>query len=215
MSSQAEKRAGIEAGVNHDPEIRDVLRSEARMEKIVGTSKGSTLTQPTNGQPAKGRNINGLTINTNNAQCLSTGLEAKSKEEASPSEIGPAMSPVLSVPKNDNKSVDGIPGNTSATVVGSNPGVRSRRRTLASIIMRPGVPSAEVTDDMHATDALHARLPDILTHAAHSEMFGVPLQPLIVGMELDIPTRIVLNKFLRANDNDVDAADQQLRAALS
>jgi hypothetical protein len=58
-------------------------------------------------------------------------------------------------------------------------------------------------------DQLNARLPDILTEVGHPEMWGVELK----GAD-HVPTQVVLQKFLRANNNDVAAAEKQLVAAL-
>ncbi|KAI9163558.1 Phosphatidylinositol transfer protein sfh5 [Paramyrothecium foliicola] len=58
-------------------------------------------------------------------------------------------------------------------------------------------------------DKLNARLPEILKAVGHGEMWGVELQ----GAD-HVPTQVVLQKFLRANNNDAAAADKQLVAAL-
>ncbi|KAJ5573818.1 Phosphatidylinositol transfer protein sfh5 [Penicillium hispanicum] len=52
-------------------------------------------------------------------------------------------------------------------------------------------------------------LPAILTKTGHSEMWGVPLKD-----SDDIPTVNVLIKFLRANEGNLQAAEEQLRKAL-
>lgn len=55
-----------------------------------------------------------------------------------------------------------------------------------------------------------ARLPEILKAVAHTEMWGVEL-----GNPAEhVPTKVVLQKFLRANNDDVAAAEKQLTAAL-
>lgn len=56
---------------------------------------------------------------------------------------------------------------------------------------------------------LNARLADITAAAGHSEMWGVQLSDIE-----HIPTMVVLQKFLRANNNDVAAAEKQLTSAL-
>lgn len=61
-------------------------------------------------------------------------------------------------------------------------------------------------------DKLAAQLPSILAAAEHSEMWGVELSGL--GDELTVPARIVLQKFLNANEGDPDKAAEQLGAAL-
>lgn len=52
-------------------------------------------------------------------------------------------------------------------------------------------------------------LPAILTKTGHDEMWGVPLKDTE-----DIPTVNVLIKFLRANEGNLSAAEDQLRKAL-
>lgn len=52
-------------------------------------------------------------------------------------------------------------------------------------------------------------LPSIITKVGYSEMWGVPLKD-----SADIPTVNVLIKFLRANDGNLSAAEEQLRKAL-
>lgn len=56
---------------------------------------------------------------------------------------------------------------------------------------------------------LNGRLSDITAKAAHSEMWGVQLSNID-----HVPTKVVLQKFLRANNGDVAAAEQQLVSAL-
>ncbi|KAH6887944.1 CRAL-TRIO domain-containing protein [Thelonectria olida] len=57
---------------------------------------------------------------------------------------------------------------------------------------------------------LNARLADITAKAGHSEMWGVELSNLD-----HVPTTVVLQKFLRANNNDVALAEKQLSDALA
>ncbi|KAJ5759811.1 Phosphatidylinositol transfer protein sfh5 [Penicillium odoratum] len=52
-------------------------------------------------------------------------------------------------------------------------------------------------------------LPSIVSKTGHSEMWGVPLKD-----SEDIPTANVLIKFLRANEGNLSAAEEQLRKAL-
>jgi hypothetical protein len=156
-------------------------------------------------------------LDTTTSQCFSTALAAKNDETASPSAVGAALSPIFSSPTNPHRgTIDSVVGTTGGTqrAITQSTQPPTRRRTLASLLRHPLEPNAEVADNEHCTDELHARLPQILTETGHSEMFGVPLVPAIVGMEPDIPTRIVLNKFLRANLNDIASSEKQLRAAL-
>ena len=56
---------------------------------------------------------------------------------------------------------------------------------------------------------LTSRLPEITKQADYSEMWGVDL-----SADGHAPTQVVLLKFLRANNNDVAAAEKQLTSAL-
>lgn len=53
------------------------------------------------------------------------------------------------------------------------------------------------------------RLPSVMNQANHTEMYGVTLK----GSD-DIPTVIVLMKFLRANNGNLDKAENHLRKVL-
>lgn len=57
---------------------------------------------------------------------------------------------------------------------------------------------------------LSARLPEIIKSTAHSEMWGVQLG----DPDSHVPTKVVLQKFLRANNGDAAGAEKQLTAAL-
>ncbi|KJZ75638.1 hypothetical protein HIM_05101 [Hirsutella minnesotensis 3608] len=57
---------------------------------------------------------------------------------------------------------------------------------------------------------LTGRLPQMLAQAGHSEMWGVEL----TASSDHAPTQVVLCKFLRANNDDVAAAEKQLVSAL-
>lgn len=57
---------------------------------------------------------------------------------------------------------------------------------------------------------LTARVAEITTKVDYKEMWGVPLD----SSESNIPSQVVLQKFLRANTDDVDAAEKQLTSAL-
>ena len=84
----------------------------------------------------------------------------------------------------------------------------------------PVAPQAVVVDA--ATDAvvtapppetplekLTKALPAIIEKAGHDEMWGVKL-----GDAAHVPTAVILQKFLRANTNDVALAEKQLTSAL-
>jgi phosphatidylinositol transfer protein SFH5 len=71
-------------------------------------------------------------------------------------------------------------------------------------------PAAATPDDETTPlQKLGARLPAVLEKAGWHEMWNVKL---LDGD--DVPTSIVLQKFLNANNGDVDAAEKQLVAAL-
>ncbi|KAI8675434.1 Phosphatidylinositol transfer protein SFH5 [Fusarium keratoplasticum] len=57
---------------------------------------------------------------------------------------------------------------------------------------------------------LNGRLDDIFNQTSHKEMWGVQLSNID-----HVPTKVVLQKFLRANNDDVAAAEKQLTNALT
>ncbi|XP_044716360.1 CRAL/TRIO domain-containing protein [Hirsutella rhossiliensis] len=83
---------------------------------------------------------------------------------------------------------------------------------------------ATTTEEQTPLAQLAARLPQMVAQAGHSEMWGVELASAAVASSPDqqqqdktiddAPTQVVLHKFLRANNDDVDAAEKQLTAAL-
>lgn len=56
---------------------------------------------------------------------------------------------------------------------------------------------------------LNARLEDIFSKTLHKEMWGVQLTNID-----HVPTKVILQKFLRANNDDPVAAEKQLTQAL-
>jgi len=70
-------------------------------------------------------------------------------------------------------------------------------------------PEPGPTHDETLVEKLAARLPAVLEKAAWQEMWNVKLVDVN-----DVPTTIVLQKFINANNGDVDAAEKQLTAAL-
>ncbi|KAF2843457.1 phosphatidylinositol transfer protein SFH5, partial [Patellaria atrata CBS 101060] len=61
----------------------------------------------------------------------------------------------------------------------------------------------------HPISKLLGLLPDILDQAAHNEVYGVTLKP-----EGSFHTKLILQKFLRANANDIEKAKTQLLGTL-
>lgn len=59
-------------------------------------------------------------------------------------------------------------------------------------------------------DKFITRLPSILTKADHTEIWGIQLP----SEALTTPSKIILQKFLRANNGDLEAAEKQLVSAL-
>lgn len=86
-----------------------------------------------------------------------------------------------------------------------------------------GAPTTEATNSAEQTDEKPAhlsnipslgefldRLPHIVTNVGYNEMWGVSLKD-----SSDIPTVNVLIKFLRANEGNLEAAEEQLGRALA
>jgi hypothetical protein len=69
----------------------------------------------------------------------------------------------------------------------------------------------------HPLSQLLAKLPTLLTDAGHDEIYGVTLKPLPEASSAakpDFHTLLILQKFLRANLNDVAKAEEQLLSTL-
>lgn len=82
---------------------------------------------------------------------------------------------------------------------------------VAATEAAPSEEAPEATAEAPRTplEKLAAKLPEIIKKTDHTEMWGVEL------VEKDhLPTQVILQKFLRANDNDVAAAEKQLTDAL-
>jgi phosphatidylinositol transfer protein SFH5 len=77
----------------------------------------------------------------------------------------------------------------------------------ASAAAAPSAPAASAPET--PLSKLNAALPGLVARAGHTEMWGVELSNLD-----HIPTKVVLQKFLRANNGDPKAAEQQLFNAL-
>lgn len=60
-------------------------------------------------------------------------------------------------------------------------------------------------------DEFGAKLPEILKEVDHDEMWGVKL---VIPVSTHVPTQIVLQKFLNANDGELPKAVDQFRGAL-
>jgi hypothetical protein len=81
--------------------------------------------------------------------------------------------------------------------------------TTTAAAAPPVASEKPLSPEREALVKLTTRLPEILKTAEHGEMWGVELK------DADhVPTQVVLQKFLRANENDVANAEKQLTAAL-
>ncbi|KUI59698.1 Phosphatidylinositol transfer protein SFH5 [Cytospora mali] len=69
----------------------------------------------------------------------------------------------------------------------------------------------EVAPKKTPFDDFEAKLPEILKEIDHNEMWGVKL---VTPVSTNIPTQIVLQKFLNANDGDLTKAVDQFKGAL-
>lgn len=79
------------------------------------------------------------------------------------------------------------------------------------------VPATDASVSGPATPAtpfakIAGRLPIIVKDVGYGEMWGVELKA--DDIDGHVPTKVVLQKFLRANNNDPEAAEQQLTSAL-
>ncbi|TWU74277.1 Non-classical phosphatidylinositol transfer protein (PITP) [Metarhizium rileyi] len=95
------------------------------------------------------------------------------------------------------------PVKTPAVTATATAAVTPPETEAAAEMATPAAPETPLTK-------LTARLPDIISKADYKEMWGVDLS----ADGAHAPTQVILLKFLRANNNDVAAAEKQLASAL-
>jgi phosphatidylinositol transfer protein SFH5 len=117
-----------------------------------------------------------------------------------------------SVPERDGKDPSAQAAGEAAPVVEAAkiPAVPSEESEPAPVV-KPSATSEKNAQNTVATPLakLFSNLPSIIEQADHNEMWGI-----ILADESHVPTSIVLEKFLRANDKDVSKAKAQLTEAL-
>jgi phosphatidylinositol transfer protein SFH5 len=69
--------------------------------------------------------------------------------------------------------------------------------------------------ETHPLFQLHSALPALLTTADYNEVYGITLKPKEQGCAGDFHTLLILQKFLRANANNVEQAKEQLAKTLA
>jgi phosphatidylinositol transfer protein SFH5 len=87
---------------------------------------------------------------------------------------------------------------------------------------KPPAPSTEpasgpVWPDLkgdHPLSRLLAKLPELLSKSEYDEVYGVHLKTKMDSGKPDFHTLLILQKFLRANANDLDKAEEQLLKTL-
>jgi hypothetical protein len=94
---------------------------------------------------------------------------------------------------------------TAAVAVSPTPALTSPAETAAAAPTLPSEPAWPETGPEHPLTKFCEALPSLLTEAGHAEVYGVNLTP-----EAPFHTRLILQKFLRANSNDLTKAKQQL-----
>lgn len=97
----------------------------------------------------------------------------------------------------------------AAPAVAGGPPAEGHAEAPAKTADEKPVEAAEPSAPETPLTKLNARLDDIFTKASHKEMWGVQLSNID-----HVPTKVVLQKFLRANNDDVAAAEKQLTSAL-
>ncbi|KAK7398621.1 Phosphatidylinositol transfer protein sfh5 [Neonectria punicea] len=110
-----------------------------------------------------------------------------------------------------DKTITAVPAETTAAPAVAAADKPAEEQPVEQTAEKPVEKSAEPPAPPVETPLvkLNARLAEIVSQAGHSEMWGVQLS------DIDhVPTKVVLQKFLRANNNDVAAAEKQLTSAL-
>jgi len=114
-----------------------------------------------------------------------------------------ASKPGKSSPDNNNSSQQEQRPATSRSLPLPQHDARSSMTTTSSPPLWPDLA------DNHPLFQLHGKLDSILAEASHDEMYGINL-----STASPFHRNLILQKFLRANSNDVSKASSQLLSAL-
>jgi hypothetical protein len=79
----------------------------------------------------------------------------------------------------------------------------------------PSGPQWPALAETHPLYQLHLEVPALLAAANHDEVYGITLKPKAQGVPADFHTLLILQKFLRANANNVELAKDQLAKTLA
>lgn len=140
--------------------------------------------------------------------------ETTARHTETPLSVGAAVADPASA-KRDEASVEPVKENSSTPAETEKTNTHATEEgTTVSQAATP-VEASGATKDAAPTktpfDEFDAKLPEILKEVGHNEMWGVKL---ISPASSHIPTGIVIQKFLNANDGDLTKAIEQFTEAL-
>ncbi|KAJ4415153.1 Non-classical phosphatidylinositol transfer protein (PITP) [Gnomoniopsis sp. IMI 355080] len=161
--------------------------SATTTEKQIDKSEASEPSEPTAGQ-----------------------AETKQAPEASVADSAPASKGEANVEPADVKDTSAGPEKADKAQAPLATEGKVEPQTAAPVDA-PVAASKEAASTKTPFDQFDAKLPDILKEVGHDEMWGVKL---VSPASSHIPTGIVIQKFLNANDGDLDKALEQFTGAL-
>lgn len=194
-------------------------------ETVAAKDEATTTAAAPDAAPQAGEAATTTTTTTTTATTTTTGDEkaALDKETGVVDAKHPATvdsSAASSVVAPAPAGADTKDGETSATSKDATsapaPAAATTATTAEPAASSSSSPSAPAAKAKTPLDELDAKLPAILEEVGHDEMWGVTLVPTTTpeASPRHVPTAIVLQKFLNANDGDPAAAEAQLRGAL-
>ncbi|KAB2579956.1 Cellular retinaldehyde-binding/triple function [Lasiodiplodia theobromae] len=166
------------------------------------------MSAPTEEKKADAETAPALTTETPAAEQSATATESAAAEKTETDK--PAASTTDEATKPEPAADIAAEGEASKTDEAAKPDVPAKDEAPAKPSEAAAAPAwPEISDD-HPINKLLKALPDLITGAdGYNEVYGIHLDP--TG---PFHTKLILQKFLRANANDVDKAKNQLAETL-
>lgn len=178
---------------------------------IIMTSEPVTTAPPTTTGPVAGleKQLDATTIDAPDTTPAPVAVAAAAAAEQAPAPA-PAVAPAAAAPAaaaaaqaEEQKKVGPAPAAAEETTPAAAPVPTEEKKSDAA------VPEKKKAENVTPLELLLADLPAVIQEAGHGEIWGIELED-----GDDVPTTIVLEKFLRANAKDVVKAKAQLTEAL-
>jgi CRAL/TRIO, N-terminal domain len=114
----------------------------------------------------------------------------------------------------ENPAADDKPTADDKATADDKPKTAEPAKAVEASTADAGPPSWPELADHHPLAQFQSSLPNILKAAEYDEVYGITLKPKPEGSVGDFLTLLILQKFLRANQNDLEKAQEQLLGTL-